>query len=69
VSNKPFTQNTDLTNKPAVVLIHGFSENNQIWREQLDALSEQFYVIAPDLPGTGNTPAAGTLSMEAWPII
>jgi pimeloyl-ACP methyl ester carboxylesterase len=65
VSNKPFTQNTDLTNKPAVVLIHGFSENNQIWREQLDALSEQFYVIAPDLPGTGNTPAAGTLSMES----
>jgi len=64
VSTKPSTQNTDLKNKPAVLLIHGFSENNQIWQQQLSALSEQFYVIAPDLPGTGNTPATGTLSME-----
>lgn len=48
-----------------MVLIHGFSENNQIWREQLDALSEQFYVIAPDLPGTGNTSATSTVSMES----
>lgn len=65
MSTKPSTQNTDLKNKPAVVLIHGFSENSQIWREQLETLREQFHVLAPDLPGTGNTPVNGTLSMES----
>jgi len=48
-----------------VILIHGFSENGQIWQKQLEALSEQFYVLAPDLPGTGNTPATSSLSMES----
>jgi pimeloyl-ACP methyl ester carboxylesterase len=65
VSNKPSIQNKNLSDKPAVLLLHGFSENNQIWQQQLDALSEQFYVIAPDLPGTGPTPMTTPLSIES----
>lgn len=65
MSNKPSTQNNNLKDKPAVLLIHGFSENNQIWQHQLDTLSEQFYVIVPDLPGTGNTPLTTPLSIES----
>jgi pimeloyl-ACP methyl ester carboxylesterase len=65
VSNKPLALNNDLTEKPAVLLIHGFSENNRIWQHQLETLSEQFYVIAPDLPGTGDTPITNPLSIES----
>jgi pimeloyl-ACP methyl ester carboxylesterase len=50
---------------PAVVLIHGFAENNQIWEQQQAYLSEQFYVISPDLPGSGKTPLTENLSIES----
>ncbi|QHS60668.1 alpha/beta fold hydrolase [Chitinophaga agri] len=65
MSNKPSAHPNHLTEKPPVLLIHGFSENNQIWQHQLDTLSEQFNVIAPDLPGTGNTPVTTPLSIES----
>jgi pimeloyl-ACP methyl ester carboxylesterase len=51
--------------EPVVVLIHGFAENNQIWEQQQAYLSEQFYVIAPDLPGSGQTPLTEPLSIES----
>ncbi|MBW8685442.1 alpha/beta fold hydrolase [Chitinophaga rhizophila] len=65
MSNKPSADNSHLTNKPAVLLIHGFSENNHIWDHQLAALREQFNVIVPDLPGTGSTPITTPLSIES----
>ena len=51
--------------KPVVVLIHGFAENNQVWEQQQHFLSEQFYVISPDLPGSGQTPLTEALSIES----
>lgn len=63
--NKPSAQNTHLKSRPAVLLIHGFSENGLIWEQQLDFLCEQFYVLAPDLPGTGQTPLTASLSIES----
>ncbi len=36
-----------------VVLIHGFPEDGEIWRNQLLVLQEKFTVIIPDLPGSG----------------
>jgi pimeloyl-ACP methyl ester carboxylesterase len=36
-----------------VMLVHGFAENNNIWNHQLEKLKEKFYVILPDLPGSG----------------
>ncbi|SFD12197.1 Pimeloyl-ACP methyl ester carboxylesterase [Chitinophaga sp. CF118] len=51
--------------RPAVVLIHGFAENNQIWEQQQAYLSEQFYLIVPDLPGSGQTPLTESLSIES----
>jgi pimeloyl-ACP methyl ester carboxylesterase len=47
------------------VLIHGFAENNQVWEHQQAYLSEQFYVITPDLPGSGNTPLTENVSIES----
>lgn len=40
---------------PAVVLIHGFLESLEIWKEFIDMLSSEFTVIAIDLPGHGRS--------------
>jgi hypothetical protein len=36
-----------------IVLVHGVSWTRKMWIPQLEALSDEFQVIAPDLPGHG----------------
>jgi pimeloyl-ACP methyl ester carboxylesterase len=52
---------------PAVVLLHGFAETSRMWAPILPVLGEKFTVIAPDLPGIGDSsiPAAGINFMDA----
>lgn len=38
-----------------LVLIHGYPETSYAWRKMLPSLTEQFDVIAPDLPGLGES--------------
>src|SRR6266853_2015896 len=40
---------------PAVVLLHGFAETSRMWTPILPVLGEKFTVIAPDLPGIGDS--------------
>lgn len=40
---------------PAVVLLHGFAETSRMWKPILPRLAEKFTVIAPDLPGIGDS--------------
>jgi pimeloyl-ACP methyl ester carboxylesterase len=40
---------------PAVVLLHGFAETSRMWAPILPALAAKFTVIAPDLPGIGDS--------------
>ena len=40
---------------PAVLLLHGFAETSRMWAPILPALAEKFTVIAPDLPGIGDS--------------
>jgi len=53
---------------PAVVLIHGFPLNRQMWRPQAAALAAAGYrVICPDLPGFGESaPLAGVANMARY---
>lgn len=46
---------------PAVVLLHGYAEDSRMWRPLAVALAPRFTVIAPDLPGIGNSsiPSSG----------
>src|SRR6266404_7020718 len=47
---------------PAVViLLHGYAETSRMWRPIIPQLADRFKVIAPDLPGIGDSaiPAAG----------
>jgi pimeloyl-ACP methyl ester carboxylesterase len=40
---------------PALVLLHGILQDRRAWRRQLDALSDEFTVIAWDAPGCGRS--------------
>src|SRR5215207_3686439 len=42
-------------NGPALVLIHGFLTSHMTFDEVIDALAARFHVIAPDLPGFGES--------------
>src|SRR5256714_1930937 len=46
---------------PAVVLLHGYAETSRMWRPIIPLLAKRFTVIAPDLPGIGDSaiPADG----------
>jgi 3-oxoadipate enol-lactonase len=39
-----------------VVLLHGFPFDHTIWQAQIDILSRDYHVIAPDLRGHGQSP-------------
>ena len=39
-----------------IVMIHGFCEIGEMWRDFTDALSTEYRVICPDLPGCGKSP-------------
>lgn len=39
----------------SVVLVHGFGEDHRVWKYQLEKLKENFFVIVPDLPGSGKS--------------
>lgn len=38
-----------------VILLHGFAETSRMWRPIIPGLAEKFTVIAPDLPGIGDS--------------
>jgi pimeloyl-ACP methyl ester carboxylesterase len=40
---------------PAVILLHGFAETSRMWNPILPVLGAKFTVIAPDLPGIGDS--------------
>jgi len=43
-------------NAPAtVILLHGFAETSRMWRSIIPLLAQKFTVIAPDLPGIGDS--------------
>jgi pimeloyl-ACP methyl ester carboxylesterase len=39
--------------KPALLLIHGFPSSSKSFRNVIDPLAQDCFVIAPDLPGSG----------------
>ena len=48
-----------------VILLHGFAETSRMWRPIIPKLAEKFTVIAPDLPGIGDSsiPADNKIDM------
>jgi pimeloyl-ACP methyl ester carboxylesterase len=54
---------------PAVILLHGYTQTSRMWRPIIPLLAAKFMVIAPDLPGIGDSdiPANG-LDMKSAAI-
>lgn len=48
-------------NAPVILLLHGFPTSSHMFRDLIPALAERYRVIAPDMPGFGETraPARG----------
>jgi pimeloyl-ACP methyl ester carboxylesterase len=40
---------------PTVLLLHGYTQTSHMWRPIMPLLAERFTVIAPDLPGIGDS--------------
>jgi pimeloyl-ACP methyl ester carboxylesterase len=40
---------------PALILLHGYTQTSRMWRPLIDKLKEKFTIIAPDLPGIGDS--------------
>lgn len=40
---------------PAVLLLHGYAETSRMWRPLVPLLAKRFTVVAPDLPGIGDS--------------
>ncbi len=55
--------------KPAIVLVHDFLVSHLEWDEVIEPLAENFFVVAPDLPGFGEsekpTPGRYPYTVEA----
>lgn len=47
-----------------VVLIHGFGEDGKVWQQQSDYLQDDFLLIVPDLPGSGQSEMIDDMSMD-----
>ena len=40
---------------PTVILLHGYTQTSRMWKPIIPLLAERFTVIAPDLPGIGDS--------------
>jgi pimeloyl-ACP methyl ester carboxylesterase len=47
-----------------VVLVHGFGETNEVWKNQIDYLKEKCRLLVPDLPGSGRSELISDMSVE-----
>jgi pimeloyl-ACP methyl ester carboxylesterase len=51
---------------PAVILVHGYPLDGAMWSGVARALSSQFRVLKPDLPGRGNTEADAPAGIDGY---
>ena len=47
-----------------IFLVHGFGENGNVWKNQVDFFKDRFKLVVPDLPGSGNSEIIDDMSME-----
>lgn len=47
-----------------LIFIHGFGEDGEVWKNQIEFLKNDFRLIVPDLPGSGKSEMIEDMSME-----
>ena len=63
IAGKKITYRLYGNGKP-VMLIHGFGETGDVWKNQVAFLKDSFQLIVPDLPGSGQSEMIDDMSME-----
>ena len=56
---KVFYREAGRADAPMLLLLHGFPSAGHMFRELMPQLAEQFHVVAPDLPGFGQSDMPG----------
>jgi pimeloyl-ACP methyl ester carboxylesterase len=51
---------------PTALLLHGFPSSSRMFRDVIDQLAPRLHVVAPDLPGFGQSEPIGTPSFAAY---
>lgn len=51
---------------PALLLIHGFPSSSTSFRQVMEPLARRHFVVAPDLPGFGESPPLGNASFSRF---
>jgi pimeloyl-ACP methyl ester carboxylesterase len=51
--HKVFYREAGSKTAPTILLLHGFPTSSHMFRNLIPALGDQYYVVAPDLPGFG----------------
>jgi 3-oxoadipate enol-lactonase len=68
VNNVRIAYNDQGRGDPPVILVHGFPLDKRMWEPQVEALSDEFRIITPDLRGHGKsqvTPGPYTMDLLA----
>ncbi|QLD50516.1 alpha/beta fold hydrolase [Paraburkholderia fungorum] len=52
---KVFYREAGRSNAPKLLLLHGFPSSSHMFRDLIPLLAERFHIIAPDLPGFGQS--------------
>ncbi len=63
--NQPVFYHITGEGKP-VILLHGFGEDSDVWKYQVDFLKAHFYIIIPDIPGSGLSPVIENADIETY---
>jgi pimeloyl-ACP methyl ester carboxylesterase len=54
-SHRLFYREAGEPKNPSILLLHGFPTSSHMFRELIPRLADRYHVVAPDLPGFGNT--------------
>ena len=52
---KIFHREAGLAGAPKLLLLHGFPSASHMFRDLIPLLADRFHIVAPDLPGFGNS--------------
>src|SRR5437867_4193770 len=63
--NSTLLAHTDHGSSSPVVLVHAFPLSRRMWNAQVESWSQKHRVIAPDLPGFGESPSPSEFTMES----
>lgn len=59
-----FYREAGSTDKPTILLLHGFPSSSHMFRNVLTALGDKYHLLAPDYPGFGNSDMPSTQDFE-----